>query len=193
MKKIRSVLGYAIIIFVALVSGCASPYTPAPQILPAHIRKIFISPIINNTTQYGLEEKLKLRITDEFIRDGRLEVVNDEAQSNGNLVVEITRYILQPITYDQNLVTQQYKLWILLNAYFVDKVDNVTLWKEPNLEGIQIFYNATLQNGISEEEARELIWDKLSRDIVKRTIQGFGSVSGANEKKIPNAAPVPAN
>lgn len=187
MRKIKSLIGYAAIIFVTLFSGCASPYTPAPQTLPAHIKKISISPIVNDTTQYGLEDKLKLAITDEFIRDGRLEVVNDESLSNGNLVIEISLYVLQPLTYDQNLVTQQYKLRILLNAYFVDKVDNVTLWKEPNLEGIQIFYNATVPNGISEEEARELIWDKLSRDIVKRTIEGFGSVSGVSNNKVPTS------
>ena len=40
--------------------------------------------------------------------------------------------------------------------------------------------------GMTEEEAREIIWEKLSRDIVKRTIKGFGSVTSASEKKVPN-------
>jgi hypothetical protein len=193
MRRIAFFTGYALFFGLLLIGGCSAPYTPAPQMLPSHIKKVFISPIINSTTQYGLEEKLKLAITDEFTRDGRLELVNDESQANAKLVIEISRYVLEPITYDQNLVTQQYKLWILLNAYFVDKVDDVTLWKEPNLEGIQIFYNSTLPNGMTEDEARELIWDKLSRDIVKRTMEGYGSVSGASDKKVPTStAPVAA-
>jgi hypothetical protein len=181
MKK----LFYALVFASAVLSGCASPYAPAPQILPAHIKKVYIRPIINNTTQYGLEEKLLLRIIDEFVRDGRLEVVNSEDRADGVLVVEVNRYILQPLTYDANLVTQQYKLWILLNAYFIDKANNVTLWSEPNLEGIQIYYDPSLAGGMSEEEARQIIWDNLSRDITKRTIEGFGSVTGASEKKVP--------
>jgi 1,2-phenylacetyl-CoA epoxidase PaaB subunit len=42
----------------------------------------------------------------------------------------------------RNMVTEQYKLWILVNAYFIDKHENVTLWVEPNMEGIQIYADA---------------------------------------------------
>jgi hypothetical protein len=43
----------------------------------------------------------------------------------------------------------------------------------------------TKPGGIPEEEAREILWDLFARDIVKRTIEGFGSVSGASERKVP--------
>jgi hypothetical protein len=185
MKNIFGFNKWVLFFGFILLAGCASPYKPAPQILPSHVKKIFIKPIINNTTQYGLEEKLMLRLVDEFVRDGRLEVVNTESLADAALVVEVNRYILQPLTYDANLVTQQYKLWILLNVYFIDKVNNVTLWAEPNMEGIQIYYDSTLPGGMTEEEARQIIWDNISRDIIKRTIEGFGSVTGASEKKVP--------
>lgn len=166
------------------VLGCSSPYTPAPQILPANIKTIYIRPFVNNTSQYGLEEKLTLKVVDEFVRDGRLKVVNSEAEADGIIAGEISKYILQPLTYDANMVTEQYKLWVLLNINFIDKAKNITLWTEPNMEGIQIFYDAT-RGGPTEEEVRETLWDSLARDIVKRTIQGFGSISGASEKKVP--------
>lgn len=170
---------------VVFLVGCSGPYTPAPQILPSHIRKIAVRPIINNTTQYGLEEKLMLEITDEFVRDGRLVLCNTEEEADGIVVGEINRYILQPLSYDENLVAKQYKLWVLLNVYFIDKLNNVTLWAEPNLEGIQIYYDSTEPGGQTEEEVREVLWENFARDIVKRTFEGFGSVSGASEKKIP--------
>jgi len=170
---------------VIFVAGCASPYTPAPQILPAHIKNVYIRPVVNNTSQYGLEEKLTLKVIDEFVRDGRLKVVNTEPEADGVIVIEISKYILQPLTYDANMVTEQYKLWVLLNVHFVDRVQNVTMWNEPNMEGIQIYYDVA-RGGPTEEEVRETLWDGLSRDIVKRTVQGFGSVSGASENKVPN-------
>ncbi len=178
---------FAVTAVIVGVSGCSSPYTPAPQILPANIRKIYIRPIVNNTPQYGLEDKFTLTLVDEFLRDGRLSVVNNESSADGVLVVEINRYILQPLTYDANLVAQQYKLWVLASVFFIDKANNVTLWAEPNLEGIQIFQDSTLPGGRTEEEVREVIWDNLSRDIVKRTYGGFGSVSGVSERKLPIA------
>lgn len=181
-KHFRSIVAAGL--FLSLI-GCSAPYAPAPQILPSHIKKIFIRPFINSTTQYGLEEKLTLKVIDEFIRDGRFSIVNSEAEADGILVGEIRRYILQPLTYDANMVTEQYKLWVLFNIYFVDRINNVTLWSEPNMEGIQIFYASTRPGGRTEEEVRETIWDNLSRDIVKRTIKGFGSVRGASQKKVP--------
>lgn len=168
-----------------LIAGCASPYSPAPQILPQHIRKIFIRPIANQTTQYGLEEKLTLKVIDEFVRDGRLAVVNTENEADGVLVCEISRYILQPLQFDANNVAEQFKLWVLLNVCLVDRANNVTLWCEPNLEAVQIFYEATKPGGRTEDEVRENLWEDLSRDIAKRTIQGFGSISGPSEKKLP--------
>ncbi|MFC1501504.1 LPS assembly lipoprotein LptE [Elusimicrobiota bacterium] len=174
------------VLFLSLVlAGCASPYSPASQILPEHIKNIYIKPFVNNTTQYGLEDKFTLAVVDEFIRDGRWAVINKEEDADGMLVAEISKYIKEPLTYDASMVVQQYKLWILVNVYFVDKVNNVTLWEEPNLEGIQIYYDASSPGGRTEEEVVEIIWENMSRDIVKRTVEGFGSVTGASEKKVP--------
>ena len=173
------------ILSLALVAGCSSPYAPAPQLLPEHIKKIALRPIVNNTTQYGLEEKFMLSLSNEFVRDGRLSLTNSEDQADSMLVTEIDKYILQPLTYDQNMITNQYKLWVLIKVSLIDKKNNVTLWTEPNMEGIQIYYDVTQPGGKSEEEVREQIWENFSTDIVKRTVDGFGSISGASEKKVP--------
>lgn len=180
---------FVLLMLLCAVTGlvsCAVPYDPAPQLLPSYIKKVYIRPIVNNTNQYGLEDKFTKAIIDEFMRDGRLSVVTSEEESDGVVVCEIKRYVLQPLTYDANMVTEQYKLWILVNVYFVDKHENVTLWVEPNMEGIQIYADAVKVGfgGMTEEGAREYIWEKLSRDIVKRTIKGFGNASGISERKV---------
>ena len=72
------------------------------------------------------------------------------------------------------------------NVYFIDKHENITLWAEPNMEGIQIYADNVKDGfgGMTEEEAREYIWEKLSRDIVKRTINGFGNAGGISARKV---------
>ncbi|MBQ3834898.1 MAG: LptE family protein [Elusimicrobia bacterium] len=182
MKKL-----FLSLFFVASVLvSCASPYDPAPQLLPAYIKNVYVRPVVNNTNQYGLEDKFTNAIIDEFMRDGRLSVVTNEDESDGVVVCEIKRYTLQPLTYDSNMVTEQYKLWILINVYFIDKHENITLWVEPNMEGIQIYADQVKVGfgGMTEDTAREYIWEKLSRDIVKRTVKGFGNAGGISEKKI---------
>ncbi|MDD3064714.1 MAG: LPS assembly lipoprotein LptE [Endomicrobiaceae bacterium] len=183
MKKLFALL---IIFFGFAAAGCDSPYQPTPQLLPAYIKKIYVRPVVNNTNQYGLEDKLTKALIDEFMSDGRLSLMSNESEADGVLVCEIKRYVLQPLTYDANMVTEQYKLWILVNAYFIDKHENVTLWVEPNMEGIQIYADAVKVGfgGMTEEQARENIYIKLSRDIVRRTVSGFGTASGISERKV---------
>ena len=37
---------------------------------------------------------------------------------------------------------------------------------------------------MTEVQARDVIWQKLSLDIIKRTVDGFGSVKSENKKKV---------
>jgi hypothetical protein len=94
-------------------------------------------------------------------------------------------YILQPISYGENFEPQQYKLRLIVNIYFVDRVNNLTLWKEPNLEEVLFFAAPTLPGGLTEEEAKRTIVSNLARKIYIRTIEGFGSVTGRSYKKVP--------
>lgn len=163
--------------------GCGI-YQPLPQRVPYYIKKIALIPFHNETPFFGLEDKLTLKLSEELIRDGRFMLVRYE-DAEGYLAGKIKKYILSPLTYDANLVPTSYKLWIICDIYFVDKLNNITLWQEPNFEGVQIFQSATQPGGMTEEEARELIWETLSKNIIRRTVEGFGEGTGASEKKIP--------
>ncbi|MDE2292371.1 MAG: hypothetical protein KGL53_09835 [Elusimicrobia bacterium] len=163
-------------------------YKPADQILPQNIKSLAVRPVINKTQQFGLEDKFTLRIRDEFLRDGRYPIVPED-QADGVVVVTITRYILVPTQYDSVLTPTAYKLRVLCDLDFVDRTKNQVLWTEPNLEGIQTYTASTLAGGMTEEQARELVWDTLARDIVKRTIEGFGSVSGSSLRSVSPEAP----
>lgn len=192
MKTLRSRVSWTLAgLAIAALSGCSKYYyNPAPQVLPAYIRKIAVRPFANHTQQYGLEDKLTLAVQNEFNRDGRFSITSED-QADGVLIGDITRYILEPLSYDQNHVPTQYKLWILVDATFYDKVKNQTLWKETNLNGELRYYVASsgLPGATTEEEARQTIWDQLSRDIRTRTIEGFGTVTGASERAVPKNYP----
>lgn len=171
-----------------LACGQDIAYRPAPQLLPGHIRKLSLRIVVNKTHQYGLEDKLTLRIRDEVLRDGRYPLL-PEAESDGIILVTITRYVLTPIQYDANLIPTAYKLRILIDLQFVDRATNTALWEEKNMEGVLVYPASILPGGKTEEQAREAIWDTLARDVVKRVVEGFGSVSGTSERRISPDAP----
>jgi len=191
VKKIIAYL-FAAVLFITL-SSCTSLYEPAVQLLPEHIKKVYVKPFGNNTNQFGIESKFTNEVIEEIINSGRLSLVNKEKDADGVLTVTIKRYILQPLTYDINNVAEQYKMWIIASVSLVDNDNNVTLWTEPNMEGIQIYRDInrrpsgedSIYDGMSEEEAREIVWIKMSRNIVRRVIKGFGSATSISEKKVP--------
>jgi hypothetical protein len=177
MKKMAGII-------LAMLLAAYGSYNPATVILPSHIKAISIRPFVNETSNYGLEERLNLVLTDEFLRDGRI-AISGEDTADGVLNGKIVKYILEPLTYDENHVIVQYKLWILADIRFEDLHENKILWEEKNLEGRYNYFTETQPGGMTEEDARELIWENLSRDIVRRTIEGYGSVTGISERNAP--------
>jgi hypothetical protein len=175
---------------IALAAACGTDvaYKPTPQLLPQHVQRLALRTIVNKTQQFGLEDKLLLRVRDEFLRDGRYPLV-PEAESQGVVMITISRYILTAVQYDATQAATAFKLRILVDVQFLDKSSNQILWEEKNLEGILSFPAQTLRGGLTEEQAREQIWDILSRNIVRRVVYGFGSITGTSERRITGSAP----
>jgi len=159
-------------------------YKPAEQKLPQYIKKIAVRPFANKTQQFGLEEKLTLKVVDEFLKNGEYSVA-PESSAQGVLVGEINHYILTPIQYDVNLVPTMYKLNVIAAVRLLDREYNRYLWEEPALQVTKMYSAASLPGGLTEEQAREALWEILAKDVVLRTVEGFGSVSSASYKKMP--------
>jgi len=173
-----------LLLFVTLLISCQT-YQPSLQVLPPHIKKIAVKPFENKTNVFGLEELLRIEVYDELLKDGRFTVTNDINASDGYISGEIIYYILQPIAYGENFQPTQYKLRLIINLYFVDRVNNLTLWEEPNLEETLFFFAATLPGGLTEEEAKKTVVYNMAKKIYLRTIEGFGAVTGRSYKKVP--------
>lgn len=179
------------LIFLLAAAGLAacqtSPdivYKPAEQKLPIYIKRIAIRPFANKTQQFGLEEKITLKVIEEFLKNGEY-LVSPENAAQGVIVGEISHYILTPIQYDVNLVPTVYKLNVIAGLRLLDREQNRYLWEEPALQVTKMYSAANLPGGLTEEQAREALWEILAKDVVLRTVSGFGSVSSASQKKIP--------
>lgn len=170
------------------LAGCTASsdiiYRPAEQKLPIYIKRIAVRPFANKTQQFGLEEKITLKVIDEFLKNGEY-LVSPENAAQGVIVGEISHYILTPIQYDVNLVPTVYKLNVIAGLRLLDREQNRYLWEEPALQVTKMYSAANLPGGLTEEQAREALWEILAKDVVLRTVSGFGSVSSASLKKLP--------
>src|SRR3989344_5437752 len=152
------IAAFCLLLLALPLAGCPYAYNPSTQTMPQHIRKIGLRPIRNETAFYGLEDKFTLRLQDEFTRGGQYPLVAEDL-ADGVIIADIRRYINEPVSYDENNIVQEKKMWVLVDIQFWDKVDNRILWQEPNLQGINRYFLESRAGGISEEESRAIIWD----------------------------------
>lgn len=184
MKKIW------IVALAAAACGCGQDvsYHPAPQLLPSNIKKVAIRMVLNQTDQVTIEDKFTLAIRDAFLADGTYPIVPEE-DSDGIVVVTMQRYVLTPIKFDATLVPTNYKLRVVCDLQFIDRASNQVLWDEKNMQGFQTFSAVTLPGGMTEEQARQNVWNSIAANIVTRTVQGFGAYTGSSSRRISADAP----
>ncbi|WP_428898568.1 Lipopolysaccharide-assembly [Parelusimicrobium proximum] len=180
MKRLLKVFALGIIL-----AGCSQNviYKPYDQLTPGSITKIAIRPFINRTEVFALEDRLSLELTDEFLKNGQYQIV-PEAEADGIIIGQIYRYLRVPLQYDSQLIPTTYRLDIWLRVQLLDPKSQIALWQEDALMGTYTYSAPTLPGGMTEDQARMEIWNKLSRDIVKRTTDGFGAVRSETKKRV---------
>jgi lipopolysaccharide assembly LptE-like protein len=154
--------------------------------------KLSIQTIANKSQQFGLENALSSTLLDEFLRDGRYQIVPVK-ESDDVIAVTITHYLLAPIGYDVTLAPISYKLRIAVDLTLVDRATDKPLWTEKNLEGSLTYPSPLLSGGMSEQQAQAVIWTVLSPMIVERVSQGAPAappaVSTAAAAELPPLTP----
>lgn len=176
----------------AALTGCGgleSEYQPSAVIIPPYIKTIAVRPFENESATPGIGNKLWLAVTDEFIRDGRIKYVDNESEADGVVVGTVKREVETPLTFDSNLVPTEYQLWVIMDLKFLDKSKNQYLWHEPYLEHKLRYFAETEPGGLTLEEAREELWDRFAQDIVRRVIEGFGTVTSSSPRSVPKDVP----
>lgn len=184
-----SALGVISSVFMGSCGGMRSEYEAPHVIIPPHIKSISVRPFENQTPQTGIGNKLWLAVTDEFIRDGRIAYVDDESKSDGVVIGTIKQYRETELSHDVNLVPREYQLWIIMDLKFLDRSNNQYLWEEPLLEQKLRYFTETEPGGKTVEEAREELWERFANDIVRRTIEGFGTVTSSSPRAVPQSPP----
>ncbi|MAJ43856.1 MAG: hypothetical protein CMF96_03800 [Candidatus Marinimicrobia bacterium] len=93
MRKLIIILG------LFFLGGCM--YYSIRGSIPAHINSISVAPIVNETTEFGIGDRIMTELTDYLIKQNILEVLN-ENEAESRLTITIKSLDDKPLTYSLN-------------------------------------------------------------------------------------------
>jgi hypothetical protein len=170
MKKLIIVLLSSLFLL-----GCAVFNNPSEQLEMGKVLKVYVRPSGNLTNQFGIDMEFMIAFTNDLLRDGRITFVNLESEADAIISLSIRRYVTEPLTYDANMNIEQYKLSVSIRYSVFDAQTKEVLMNNSNMTAIQIYRSSLLlSNSISNQaDARALVWDKLSRGIIRDIVKWY--------------------
>jgi hypothetical protein len=173
MKHFWSALG--LLLFAGMIyTQPAHAFVPPSRTLPSYIHRIYIREFKNNSRYFGAQADLTLYVNDEFMSDGRLDVVQSE-RSDVRLEGKIKSFKETPSGVSSDyfpLISNMemectIELW---DPYDPDRLVPLYRFKVPCV----VQYISDPRRSISETqtEARDRLLRQMAKNIVQAVISG---------------------
>jgi outer membrane lipopolysaccharide assembly protein LptE/RlpB len=166
MRITTPVAKIAVLFAMLLVwGGCGYHFSPGGEYIDPDVRKVFIEPFANRTSQANLEDTVRLAITDWFVRGQRFKIVDSEAQADAIFRGAVKNLTTTPLSYKTTNVAAEERMILSLELSFEDRRTKKVIWKNGDFSGYQDYPVASLSD---TETARKNALAKLSRDTAER-------------------------
>jgi hypothetical protein len=142
----------------------------AGNLLPNHIKRLYIPTFGNETTRYGIEQDLTTAVTEAFTTDNRLSVVS-EGEADAMLRGVIVKYEKGALTFDRAQTVNEFKIEITVSVEFEDLREAKVLWKEDTFRAWESYVEGGEEGG--EDDALKAAIATLAADMVSRTVEGW--------------------
>ena len=154
-------------IILTLLFGCT--YSVYSSGMP-HLKTISIKDFENLTEEYQLDTNLTDALSEDFIQDGRLRIV--DIAPDCILQGKILDYSNKLATYGSDGV-DEYEVRIMYSLTFTDLVKNEVIWKINNLVFSQLYSNDENSDIKTEDEAIEKIEQDLFDRIMRESLEDW--------------------
>ena len=155
-----------LILFLAIICAGCGVYTFNPK-GKSDIQNIAIEPFENNTSEFGLADRITEIVIDAFIADGTMKIVSTD-NSDAYLVGVLSRYERVPHKFDENDQVEEYKVLMDFEIVLKNPKDDSEKWRQRlTQEGI---YNA---NEETEEDGQQRAGQRLVEAIINKTTKSW--------------------
>ena len=166
-----------LVTLVAVLSSCGYHTTPVGGIVPENVKTIAIPVFINSTNEPYVDVEITRAVVEEFLTDGRLQVVSLET-ADVVMLGRVVRFDLTPMSYTVDSYVQQYMANISVNVSIEEAKSHKVLWQE---NGLSTVFVSTYPVSIGDITATKIAKDGAIKNACKdvastlrsRVLEGF--------------------
>ena len=146
----KAALTAILILFATAITSCGYHLSGKGGIVPEGMKTISVPVFLNLTNEPFVDVEVTRAVVEEFLTDGRLEVVGPEEADLGLRGV-IGKYRVEAVSYTDESHVRQYRIHLVVDASLEDLRAKKILWQEKGLESNFISdYAITYSSGDSE-------------------------------------------
>lgn len=180
------------IILVMLTAVVSCTRIPPRRMLPLEISRIYIPMVENKTYEPGLEEKLTRQIQEEFLMDGRLDVVRPQF-ADAVLKGTIKDFEIRPEYFGFDDVALTSSMFILVDIELFDPNDRhrekpLMTWRDVDIEYTytsDVRLIAEVSPGDAYEEAMEFMARQIVRTVISEPPEEYEAMREAAKQAEP--------
>jgi lipopolysaccharide assembly LptE-like protein len=151
---------------------CTGCYTFNPAALPGRIKTLEIPTVGNRTLEPALAEQVTKGLTDRFISDNTLKVV----QKNADAVLEgeVTGYQDRVFGFNTSQQANEYIVILTVKLTLRDRIKNKEIWSSDSVVGRSSYFVGGPPGGVnSEPDARALAIKQVVDFAISKTVEGW--------------------
>lgn len=180
----RAVIFLMLVSWVVAMLGCAT-VTPPSRTLPSYIKRIYIPEFRNTSRLPGAQAELTPLVVDEFLADGRLDVVqNERADVRLEGRIKSFRDYSSATSGDRFPLVNTMEMQCLIelwDPYDRDRVAPIARYHVP--ASIQYFSDSRRSIEETQTEARERLMRQMAKNIVWTVLYGSSEAPKPLEQK----------
>lgn len=121
------------------LAGCAS--YRLGSMLPKNIKTVYVPIAGNNTSEPFIEADITRSVTQAIQRDGALRLVRTPEEADAILAITLTKFELEPLTYERERRTaaNEYRVLLRARALLTDAKSGRVIVQNPDTYGEGIF------------------------------------------------------
>ncbi|HLC27766.1 MAG TPA: LptE family protein [bacterium] len=172
MSLPKALLPWMLVVLL-LTGGCGYQLVGKARSLPPDIQKVAIVQFENHSPKPGVERTLTDAVRQEFITDGRLTVVHQDA-ADLLITADIRTYTLEPVTFSSSDRVNDYRLLLEADVTVRDLVHK-KLWLKQRLSTktdfrvtANVASSDAAQNSAAQQGSRE-----FAQQFLNLVLEGF--------------------